>query len=499
MELRDYLRLLRRNWIFIVALTLLAIAAAAVYSITRTPQYEGNAKVFVSTQSAATVADLTQGSTYTQQVVKSYADVATTPIVLDRVIEELGLVTTAEQLAAQVVATAPLDTVVLDISATDPDPQLAADIANSVSTSLGVAVEEDLTPSTADDDSPVKITRIQSAQVAEAPVSPNVPMNLVLGALVGMAMALAVSILRETLNTRIRGRRDVELVTSRPILGAITFDPAARRRPLLDQGEPSTPRAEMFRSLRTSLQFLDYGRGSRSMVVTSSVEAEGRTTTAANLAITVADTGSRVVLVDSDLRQPKVAGYFGLEPGVGLSDVLAKRIRLEDALQVWGAGRLAILPAGAPVSNPTELLQSRQMVELLAKLSELFDTVIIDAPPLLPVSDAAILARRASGAIVVCAAGQVDRPELEGALEILDQVEARVIGLVLTMLPTRGPDASGYVGHFKRSTRASSSVPRKNGSNPRATPSSKSGRPSAVGAEYALVEDYKLREPTLEG
>lgn len=443
MELRDYLRVLRKYWVLIFALALVGIGVAATYSIVKTPEYSSSAKVFVSTQSSDNVQELAQGNTFTQQRVKTYADLVSTPIVLLPVIGSLQLNITAGQLAEQVTASAPLDTTLIEITAMSPDPVLAAEIANTTAESLTNAVSKIETPEDGAS-SPVKLTLVQQADVPNAPVSPNVPLNIALGLLVGLALGVGFAVLKETLDTRIRNERDVEGVTDIPLMGGIAWDPKAKQRPLIVQADPRSPRAESFRSLRTNLQFLDVTDQPRSYVVTSSIQSEGKSTTAANLAIALSDAGHKVVLIDADLRRPKLANYFDIEGAVGLSDVLIRRATLDDTMQQWGRGLLQILPAGAVPPNPSELLGSVVMQKLIRGLEQQFDYVLIDAPPLLPVTDGALLARHTGGALVVVAAGRTHKNQLKGALESLTHVNASVAGLVMTMVPTKGPDAYGY-------------------------------------------------------
>ncbi|BDI21645.1 polysaccharide biosynthesis tyrosine autokinase [Herbiconiux sp. L3-i23] len=442
MSLLDYLRVLRRSWIAIVLLTVFGAAAGGAYSLASDPSYESATKVFVSTQTGGSLPELSEGTSYSQQVVSSYANVATTPLVLDPVIDELDLQETAESLAGRVTATSTLGTVVIDITASDATAEGAAAIANAVAASLGQAVTT-LTGAEAEQ-SPVRITVIQPATVPLSPASPNAPLNLALGALIGLAFGVIVAVVREAVDVRVRGEHDIERVTDKPLLGRISRDRSARTQPLVALTNPRSVRAEAFRTLRTNLQFLDISRGTRTIVITSAREGEGKTTTATNLAITVADTGNSTLLIDADLRRPRVSNYLGIDGGIGLTDVLIGDVTLDEALQEWGDKRMMVLPAGQIPPNPSELLQGPAMVSMLATLKKRFGTIIIDAPPLLPVSDAAILGVRSSGVIVVAAARKVTRDQLKRALAITDQVGARVLGVVLGMLPRSGPDANGY-------------------------------------------------------
>jgi len=438
MELSDYLRILRKNWLVIVVLTLVGLGAAAAYSLTRTPEFESSSTVFVSTQ-GSTVQELQQGSSFTQARINTYVGLATAPVVLNPVIAELGLDVTARTLAESVSVAAPLNSTLITVTVTDPDPVMAADIANAIAASLATAVPQ-LEPESADGTSPVRLTRVSDAQPALSPSSPNVPLNLALGVLVGLALGIGVAVLRTVLDNKVRNPRDAAQITAAPSIGAIACDPKAKDRPLIVHADPLSPRAESFRALRTNLQFLDMG-GRASFVITSSIPSEGKSTTTINLAIALADAGKRVALLDTDLRKPKVAEYLGIEGGVGLTDVLIGRARVGDVMLPWGGRSLFVLPAGKVPPNPSELLGSDQMATLLEVLERDFDVVLCDAPPLLPVTDAAILARATSGALLIIAAGKTTKHQLTGAAEALQTVGAKLAGFVMSMVPTRGADS----------------------------------------------------------
>lgn len=444
MELSDYIRILRKHWLVIVASTLVGLIAAAGFSLTRTPMYESQAVVFVQSQTGTTVGELQQGSTFAQSRITTYVSLVREPVVMNPVITELGLNTSADELAKSVTSTNPLNSTLIEITVENADPVLAADIANSLGASLAAAVARIDTPA-GQDISPIKLTRVRDALAAFAPSSPNVPLNLALGLLVGLAVGVGIAVIRAVLDNKVRSPRDVEALTDRPLIGAIPHDPKAKERPLILQADPRNPRAEAFRSLRTNLQFLEM-EGGHVFVVTSSIPAEGKSTTTLNLAIALADSGKRVALVDTDLRKPKVAEYLGIEGGTGLTDVLIGRARLADVLLQWGGRSLSVLPAGKIPPNPSELLGSDRMKKLLDALSAEYDVVLCDAPPLLPVTDAAVLSRAASGAIMVVAVGRTTTQQLDGALDALETVGSKVAGVVLTMVPTKGADAYAY-GH----------------------------------------------------
>lgn len=454
MELRDYIRILHKNWIIILVLTLVGAAAGAAYSFAQSPKFQSTTQLYVSVRSeGAATGDLVQGTTFARQIVTSYVDVVTTALVLDPVIEELGLDTTAAQLSGQVTASAPLNTVMIDITATDSDPERAAAIADATAASLANAVQTTLEqPATPDAASPVQVTTVQPAVVPTSPSSPNTMLNIALGTLLGLALGVGIGVLRTVLDTRVRTLHDIEQLTTAPLLGGIAYDPSAQKRPLIVHADPRSPRAESFRSLRTNLQFLNVEGGPRSFIVSSAGPGEGKSTTTANLAIALAETGARVALVDGDLRLPRVADYMGIEGGVGLTDVLIGRVELADALQKWGRGQLFVLTSGPVPPNPSELLGSAAMDHVLAALTEHFDYVLIDAPPLLLVTDAAVLSNKTRGVILAAASGKTKKHDLTGAIRSLETAGGVLLGLVVTMLPTRGPDSYGYGAYTYGST-----------------------------------------------
>jgi capsular exopolysaccharide synthesis family protein len=299
--------------------------------------------------------------------------------------------------------------------------------------------------------SPVRITQITPAVPPLEPASPKVLLALLLGVVGGLAVGVLAALIRSASDTRVHSIHELEQAFDLPILGSIPFDSGASTQPLVVARAPQSSGAEAYRALRTTLRFLRGGVGPKVFVVTSSVESEGKSTTSANLSLALADAGQRVLLIEADLRRPKLAGYLGLVDGPGLTDVLIGGSSLEDAVQQWGDGGLRVLGAGQVPPNPSELLQSERAAQLLESVREGYDAIIIDAPPLLPVTDAAIVAKMSDGALVVAALNKARYPQLRTAIGVLDSVGARSLGLVLTM--DRGADRYGYgYGYGTRST-----------------------------------------------
>lgn len=444
MEPQDYVKIFRKNWILIALVTLLAGGAAVALSMLTAPSYTASAKVFVSTSGATSAADLQQGNSFTVQRVKTYADLVTTASVLQPTIEQLGLNVSPRELRSHVSASVPLNTTVINITVSDGNAVHSAQLATAIANQLGVVVER-IEATGATMVSPVRLSLVQEAEVPTSPSSPRPKLDTVLGVILGLSLGIALALARETMDTRIHTERDIESITEIPILGGIVFDPRAKDRPLIVQADPHNPRAESFRALRTNLRFLDAGRADRSFVVTSSLPSEGKSTTAANLAIAMsASGGERVLLVDADLRRPKMAEYMGIEGSVGLTDVIIGGATLANAIQRWGPTELYLLPCGQIPPNPSELLGSQVMAGIVEELASHFSVVLYDCPPLLPFTDGVVLTRLVGGSLVIIAAGRTHKNQLAGALTALENAGARVSGLVLTMVPTKGPDAYGY-------------------------------------------------------
>lgn len=442
MELRDYLEILRRRWLGATLVALVVLAIASALTLLATPRYSATTRLFFSVQGSESVTDLAQGSTFAEKQMTSYAEVATSPLVLDSVTRELGLTSTAEELAQTITAVVPSDTVILEVTATDPDPTRAMDVANAVGEQLA-KVSATLVPQREDGSDAVQATTLASARLPAAPSSPNVVRNLAVAFALGLIMGAGFALLRHVLDTKIRNDQDVRALTDRPLLGAIAFDEAVPTHPVMVADQPLSAPSEAIRRLRTNLQFVGVASGSKSVVVTSSIPGEGKSTTAINLAVSLADAGSRVILIDADLRRPSVAEYLGLEGRAGLTSVLIGRADAEDVIQPWRDSGLDILPSGQVPPNPSELLGSAAMKGLLATLEAKYDVVLLDTPPLLPVTDATILTKLVGGALVVVGADRIHRAQLAESLDTLETADAQLHGLVLNKIARR--DARPYV------------------------------------------------------
>lgn len=441
-DLRDYLHLLHRQWRLIAACVLLSAGAAALVSVTATPQYRSTVKFFVSTPTDTANSAYT-GGLFSQQRAKSYADILAGPATADAVAAGVPGSQTSSLQGVISAAVVP-DTVLLEATITDPSAERALQIARAVAATFPRLVTDLEKPSDVAE-APVKVSVVEEPRLPGRPFTPQPVRNLGLAVVLGLLLGVGLAVLRETLDNTVKTQEDVRLVTGHATLGTVAFDADASKRPLIVQDSPHSARAESFRQLRTNLQFVQVDGALRSFVVTSSLPHEGKSTTACNLALTLAQAGLRVCLVEADLRRPKIADYLGIEGAVGVTSVLIGLVGLDDALQPWGDGVLEVLPSGPIPPNPSELLSSTGMATLLRSLEQRFELVIVDAPPLLPVTDGAILSTLTGGAVLCVHAGATRRDQLGHAVAALEAVDAKVLGMVLNMVPaTRSSASSPY-------------------------------------------------------
>jgi polysaccharide biosynthesis transport protein len=340
--------------------------------------------------------------------------------------------------------------VLIDVSVEDPSPLWSAVVANTVGQVFADLVDELEKPIDSSQPQPEAVRVVQPAAVPDEPSSIGLPMALALGFVAGLAVGVAIALTRNTLDTSVKSPEVLREVSGAPNLGTIAHDPAVPRRPLTVHEDAQSPRAEAFRQLRTNLQFVDVDVPRKVIVVTSAMPAEGKTTTVTNLAIALASAGSRVLLIEGDLRRPKVADLLGIERTVGLTSVLSGRLRADQVIQPWAGGMFDVLASGPLPPNPSELLASAQMEALLTELRSVYDVVLLDTPPLLPVTDAAAVAPATDGAILVCRFRQTSRSQVETAAAALEAVGAPLLGTVFTMVPNSGPRAyAQYNGYYR--------------------------------------------------
>lgn len=443
MELRDFIRVVRKHWWLVLVVMGIAVGAGAVVTIQTPPQYASSVTFFVTTSNRGDVTDAYQGGLFSQERVKSYADLLTSERLARAIADREKLDMSADEITKRISAIALPETVLLKATVTDGSRERADKIAKAMATEFVALIRTLETPPGALAPT-VKVEVVGGPRLQLEPVSPRPVRNIGLAALLGLLLGLGLAVLREILDTTVKSQELLRELSGAPTLVTVAFDASAKKAPVVIEGSGHSARSEAFRQLRTNLQFVNVDRPLKALVLVSAVPGEGKSTTAANLAFTLAQAGSRILLVEADLRRPKVAEYLGVEGAVGLTNVLVGQVELADVIQPWGRSGLFILPSGSTPPNPSELLASQTMTSLLETMREQFDLVVIDAPALLPVTDGALLAARADGALLVVRHGHTTRAQVTSAMAILDAVDAPLLGSVFNMAPRKGGDAYTY-------------------------------------------------------
>jgi capsular exopolysaccharide synthesis family protein len=485
---RAYLHVLRRRKWWVVSLTLFGLAASLALSLTAHKQYSATAQLLVQPSVTAASAG-TVPQPVTQTDVATELQLVTSAPVVQAVRRQLGS-------APAVTATQVGQTNVIAITATSRVPSQAARIANlyanafvryrqQVTSSSLTSAEAQLrsqisalakqisslggNPTSVAASALLNQEAVLKEQLAQmevsgavntgevelvtpatTPVSPSSPepvQDALLGLAAGLALGLGVAFLRESLDDRLASKDATERAGGAPVLAMTPLVPSGRRpEPVVAVlAEPTSPAAEAYRSLRTSLQFARQERRLRVIVVTSPAVGDGKTSTLANLGVVFAQAGERVLLVSCDLRRPRIGELFGIDEQAGLTSILLGEQTLEETLvPVPGVDRLTLLPAGPIPPNPAELLNGDQVRDIIGRLRDQFDLVLVDSPPVLPVTDAAILSRYADATLMLAAAGQTRRGDLHRAVEKLEQVGTAILGIVLNKVTRQTSRDYGY-------------------------------------------------------
>lgn len=443
LNLQDFAKLLRSRWVTVFGAVIVTVLGAVAISLLTTPLYQASTRLFVSTSAGSSLSDAYQGNRFSQERVVSYAELLTGATLAQRTIDKLGLNMSSSKLQTNVTASAKPDTVLIGVNVMDDSPVRARDIANTLSDEFVAMVRELETPEdgTAPDS---RVVVEQRASIPEHPVVPRTNRNIAVSLLLGLALGVGLAVLRDMLDNTVKNRETLEEITGAGIVGSIPLDKERRTHPAISFDYDNSGIAEAFRKLRTNLQFLAIDNPPRVIVLTSSMPSEGKSTTAINIALALAEAEHSVVLVDGDMRRPMLHKYLDLVGPVGFSTVLSGAASLDEALQKTRFPGLTVLTSGAVPPNPSELLGSQSARSLLNELRQQFDYVIVDSTPLLAVTDAAILAAASDGVLIMARFGQTKRDQLAHAVGNLQSVGAPLLGAVFTMVPARGSSSYNY-------------------------------------------------------
>lgn len=432
MNARDYVNVAKRHWWIILLTTVLIGGWATVTSFAAAPSYRSTGTVYVSLPFGNTPAELSQGALYTQSQMESYAALVSTSAVLDPVIAQLNLDTTSRELSNSVSAEAKSGTVLLDVSAAGGTPEQARQLAQAVSASF-IREASKLAPPDEKGEPSVNIAVVEEPQTPQFAFAPNKRRNIAAGLLAGVIIGYLLALLRDVLDTRVKSVADI-----RDRMSAVVLAEVPRTKTPEVVGKVGEPYHTAVDRLRAGLDFLEVDSRPLQVTVTSPRAGEGKTTTAINLARSCAEAGQRVLLIDADLRRPRIHEVLGLDQSVGLTTVLAGRQSPDTAIQRGSRdGNLSVLTSGQVPPNPSKLLASSAMASLLQLTKQEFDLVVIDTPPVLPVVDAAVVSRQVSGALLVVRLGQVRYGDVDAAVESMEEASARVLGVVANGVPKR--------------------------------------------------------------
>ncbi len=431
LELAEYGRAIARGWWILLVCLLAGLGAAALVTARTEPVYQSNVKFFAATPSAVGQSTL-QAQELSRNRVTSYANLVKSEGFLGRLVRDSGTGISGKDLADSIGASADRDTLTLSVVVSQPEQAKAFAIARAIASNLGSAAA-DLESGAA----VTNLTVIAGPTNDPGPVSPKVPLNLAVGALLGLALGIAIPVARRLSDKSLRTAQEVEEATGLPVLARIPLSGVARPPArILDQSR-GTLLDEAGRRLRTNIDHYPALGTSGVVAVTSAGSGEGRTTVALMLARAWAEAGEPVLLVEAGLRSPRLASVLGLATETGLSDVLAGRLPLEQAIQHTAVEGLHAVGAGTVPPNPTELLGGRALTAVLDELRGSYARVVLDAPAMEPFSDAAVIAAAADCTVLVVRHRNVTREVLRAALRNLELVNGTVAGAVLNALPGR--------------------------------------------------------------
>jgi receptor protein-tyrosine kinase len=443
MEFRDALAALRIGWwLPVMGLVIGGLAAMGV-SLLMTPLYTAQTQLFVSTDDASSTSAVFQGGQFSEARISSYAELLGGQELAARVVDELDLDMTPRELMAGIEVTTVPQTVLLNVTVSHPGPEQAQQIAAQIGETFPRMVTE--LETTSSGASPVRVAVVQGPQLPTVPSSPQTVLNVLLGAMAGLLLGGVAALTRAHLDRTVKKAEEAALATGAPVMGVVL------RHSALEAGQP-VDRARMarvaedYRHVRANLQFVDVDEPPKVIMVSSALPGEGKTTVVINLALALAEAGRKVTVVEADLRRPKVTRYLGMIGGVGLTNILAGTADVTDVLQYYGNDGLAVVAAGPTPPNPSELLASASMAELLEKLRASNDYVLVDAPPMLPVADSTGLAAVVDGVLLSVRYGATRRDQLEQAAATVHRVGARVLGVILNIVPPKA-EVAAALGH----------------------------------------------------
>lgn len=418
METIQYLRALARSW-FIVLITLLAGGAGGYFAYHHaTPQYRSSIRMIVSGNGGGQPTDEVTARILATQRALALSQVAATSPAIKAAAQAAGYPAASPAVSSTSDDQGPF----LTVTVVDTRPARAHAIADAYARIL----PDTLVRLEGRADTSISVSALSPATLPSEPFSPRLLPDVGLGLAAGLVLGIAIALLREAIDRTIRDTDELERISGLSAVG--TVPRGLPKQPLPVNTRPRSARAEAYRQIRTTL--LNAESQPRSIAITSASAGEGKTSVAANLAAVFSRAGHRIALVDADLRRPRVAAVMEVRAKPGLSDVLARRVSLEEALIILDDGRLAVLPSGTIPANPSEALGGAVMGTVLERLKRDYEYVFIDTPPVLPVTDALVVAPMVDGVVLVTRLGRTTRERVRRAQAAIRRVNATIFGVV---------------------------------------------------------------------
>ncbi|MCI1901604.1 MAG: polysaccharide biosynthesis tyrosine autokinase [Bifidobacteriaceae bacterium] len=433
LDIEDFWASLKRHLklIFVTTVVVALCTVVVVFAIPK--KFTATAKLFATYNAAQTAHNansISVANSYVQNQIKSYPSLAKTDAVLGPVISNLGLSQTVADLSKMVNVSTPSGTMFINVSAVAGDATSAQKIANGVADSLRTEVSSELY---SESSSLVKLSLVQKADMPLSESSPKKVPYIVSGIIAGLILGVLIALLRDLSDKKIRSIADVQAIAEMPLLGSIPRNDELNATTPILVSQPNSREAEDYRGIRTNLSFItpQENAKARLIVFASAGPREGKTTTAVNTAVALAENGASVLLIDADLRHPSVGAKLGLNDAVGLAHVLSSQISFSDAVQRYWKPNLHILPAGPQPPNAAVLLNSRIMEMLITQASQQYDYVLIDTSPIDVSADALVFGKMGNGVLLVVGRDIGERKELRSVASRLANAAIPVIGLVL--------------------------------------------------------------------
>jgi len=442
-DIREILIVLLKRWYLIAICFILATGSSfAITKFYLKPVYRAQTTLFLGKESdkvaSLSIADIQVNN----QLVSDYRELLKSNLVAESIEKKLGV--SAAKFKRSVNVQTVKDSRIFSISYEDTDPKLAADVVNE----LALVIKQ-----LASDVIQVKnVSIIDAAKVPERPVGPSAKKNVGIAGILGLALAAGLIYLLEIMDYTFKKPEDVERQMELTVIGAVPKFEGGKRgknekkdskenerdylKNLITKNDPKAPASEAFREIRTNLHYKSVDKELKTIVITSPALGDGKTVTAVNMAVTLAKSGKKVLLIDSDLRKPKVHLYFGIPNEKGLTNIIKGDIEDKDinVLELKDIPNLSVITSGPIPPNPAEILSSNKMQNLLEDLRGNYDFILLDTPPVGQVTDAAILAGIADGTIMVFACSQTRIDMAKRAKKALESVGSNILGTVLTKL-----------------------------------------------------------------